>query len=1046
MPIISENPKELYEGLYNELKNNYGPVSVYLRDKDMLDQKEKAVGKAMEDFIKLYEMTEESFSVKKDMKKPKYGVVYSDADYNTVMKDLKKDEELGAKLEAAVENIRAKLLIVAEERMKPGYDYEKQKESTDEKEKFTALNFSVSDRMGAWKNEAIDKEIERRKRVDLEFAHRPEVFLREKDPKTKKVRTVKAERYVSYKEKFSTKYRFFNRETSYIQYDRSKDPDANTVGILALRDILENHRERQEACDRRREYVKFINKQHQAYAVWKEQMPKEKEKYDKLVATLSDETRQRYEAVMKDYNSMTSMLSGMDVWLEQEKITYLARKQALDNAKKSSDAAYSEYENKKNPYEEYLKEMEKERAKAEEELKVLRSNPLLDETYVANQKTILENYSKAQQEIVFDLRTLEKEIQEDIDKQDKARNMLMSVSDKVKEYKEQVAKLKESYSKENCEAVKKYYEMLFEGEVQLTAELKAQQRELQDLIDERISFGKLMEKERVMLVQSEVELLQAKAQLKQDESRLERAKEFAREIKSAEYKALQKYMKEIRESIINNNLSEDEAREEFAKGCAMYAAYNNWNIGTDLVYLDSAEVKALQTRIKEIKKEVERLTTEYAEKEDKYKKLAERVEQSNECIKGEIAVAEAAIDQFTKKLDDLQSPDRDKRVDALNKNIEDETLAEVNKEGKTLKETEEAIEKGFQDLGEEIKKKMALRDKKQEELFKVEELRTQADNNLQSADNLKVHLKEQEDKYKELVEKQEQKKKQLEEAKEIAEKAWMEKEMDHDKLEQEHQKYIDEYEFIQKKLEDGEGTSFRRMQDLSALVQNQQEKLAKDAEAQNKYDKKRQDYLCEKLRKQLVGLKLRLLEVAEPSGRFKYSNSKEFTEFKHTSMKYLDTTLNGDNPFCILDKLEEISGGYCATDDDRVTVMKEVCSALEDLANDSENYLKAKGGPHRMTESGRARYALAGDFVTLCKDANRNLKGMILEAECCKIAPDLSKATAKSGLDVTFDRTDGYKYSYEAINKESDIFSPDAFREKKEPVAPVVSEETLKTV
>ena len=144
MPIISENPKELYEALYHELKNKYGPVSVYLRDKDMLDQHEKAVGKAMEDFIKLYEMTEESFSVKKDMPKSKYGVVYSDADYSTVMSDLKKDEELGAKLEEAVENIRTKLLIVAERRMKPGYDYEKEKDNSNEKERFTALNYSVS--------------------------------------------------------------------------------------------------------------------------------------------------------------------------------------------------------------------------------------------------------------------------------------------------------------------------------------------------------------------------------------------------------------------------------------------------------------------------------------------------------------------------------------------------------------------------------------------------------------------------------------------------------------------------------------------------------------------------------------------------------------------------------------------------------------------------------------------------------------------------------------------------------------------------------------
>ena len=1038
MPIISENPKELYEGLYNELKNKYGPVSVYLRDKDMLDQKEKAVGKAMEDFIKLYEMTEESFSVKKDMKKPKYGVVYSDADYNTVMQDLKKDEELGAKLEVAVENIRAKLLIVAEGRMKPGYNYENEKDNPNEKEKFTALNYSVSDRMGAWKNDAIDKEIERRKRVDLEFAHRPEVFLRVKDPKTNKVKTVKAERYVPYKKKFSTEYRFFNRETSYIEYDRAQDPDANTVGILALRDILENHKERKEDSDRRREYVKFINKQHQAYAVWKEQMPKEKEKYDKLVATLSDETRQRYEAVMKDYNSMTSMLSGIDAWLEQEKVEYLARKKALDNAKKSSDAAYSEYENKKNPYEEYLKEMETERLKAEEELKVLRSNPLLDETYVSNQRTIFENYSKAQQEIVFDLRTLEKEIQDDIAKQAEARNKLMNMTDKVKQYKEQVVKLKKSHSYDNYEAVKEYYEKLFEGEVQLTKELETQQKSLKELIDKRISYDNLMEEERVKMVQAQADLLKAKAQLRQDETRLERAKEFTHELKSADYKALQKYMQELKATLKTYNLSEDEFFEEFGRGCALYAAHQNWDIGTDLAYLDPTEAKALQAGIKDNKIQVEKLTKDNIEKENKYKKIVEDIEKNNASVKEEIEAAEAAIDQFTKKLDELQGPDRDKNVDALKKNLEDETLAKVNKEDKVLAETEDSIEKGFKDLSDEIKKKMALRDKKQEELYKIEELRTQADNNLQSADNLKVHLKEQEDKYKELVEKQEQKKKQLEEAKSKAEKAWMDKEMDQDKLQQENQKFVEEYEFIQKKLEDGEGTSYRRMQDLSALVQKQQEKLTKDAEAQKKYIQKNQNYLCEKLRKQLVGFKLRLLAVAEPSGRFKSSNSKEFTEFKHTSLQYLDTTLNGDNPLCILDKLEEISGGYCDNDEDRVMIMKEICIALDILAMDSDNYLKAKGDPRRVTELGRARYALAGDFVTLCKDASKKLKGMILEAECCKIAPDLSKATAKSGLDVTFDRTDGYKYSHEAINKESDIFSPDAFREKKEPDAPVV--------
>jgi hypothetical protein len=56
-----------------------------------------------------------------------------------------------------------------------------------------------------------------------------------------------------------------------------------------------------EECDRRREYVKFINKQHQAYAVWKEQIKDEERKYFELVNVLSKETLERYNAAMAKY-------------------------------------------------------------------------------------------------------------------------------------------------------------------------------------------------------------------------------------------------------------------------------------------------------------------------------------------------------------------------------------------------------------------------------------------------------------------------------------------------------------------------------------------------------------------------------------------------------------------------------------------------------------------------------------------------------------------------------------------------------------------------
>ena len=80
--------------------------------------------------------------------------------------------------------------------------------------------------------------------------------------------------------------------------------------------------------------------------------------------------------------------------------------------------------------------------------------------------------------------------------------------------------------------------------------------------------------------------------------------------------------------------------------------------------MDPVEAKALQARIKDNKKQIEKLAKEYVEKENKYKKIVEDIEKNNASVKEEIVAAEAAIDQFTKKLDDLQRPDRDKNVDA----------------------------------------------------------------------------------------------------------------------------------------------------------------------------------------------------------------------------------------------------------------------------------------------------------------------------------------------------------------------------------------------
>ena len=72
--------------------------------------------------------------------------------------------------------------------------------------------------------------------------------------------------------------------------------------------------------------------------------------------------------------------------------------------------------------------------------------------------------------------------------------------------------------------------------------------------------------------------------------------------------------------------------------------------------------------------------------------------------------------------------------------------------------------------------------------------------------------------------------------------------------------------------------------------------------------------------------------------------------------------------------------------------------------------------------------------------------GMLREEEYCKIAPDLSMAVEKSGLETTFEKTDGYKYTKESIKRETDVFDPDVLshlkkeKKKEEPNDKEVSE------
>ena len=218
MPVF-DNSKAIYVNLYKELTNKHTPINVYLTGGGSLNKGEKAVGIAIRQFVRRFEMSYETLTTK-DGKSP-FGdgtINRNDVDYETAKKNMADEERLFGELERDIQEIRAALLTSARHK----------------------------------------------------------------------------------------------------QRDDINHSENNAAAAQLLSDALRYHKEMKEDADQRREYVKLINDQHQAYAIWKEQIVKEVTHYKEVLKYCSPETRKRFNDEMEKYNSMDAMLAGARKWFENE--------------------------------------------------------------------------------------------------------------------------------------------------------------------------------------------------------------------------------------------------------------------------------------------------------------------------------------------------------------------------------------------------------------------------------------------------------------------------------------------------------------------------------------------------------------------------------------------------------------------------------------------------------------------------------------------------------------------------------------------------------
>lgn len=1025
--IRTENPKRLYDVLYKELKSKHSAVAIYAKDAYFLPPEEKAIATAIKDFVKLYEKFE---------KEHKWSIATgSTEEYATVKFDLAEDESLGKQLEEKVQAIRTALSKSVEDSLPPPIDIDEMKRSGIYEERFSALNASVSDRMGEWVNEKIARMEESARRNNLEFAHRPELYMQMKNAKTGKVETVKAERYVSYAKRVSKEYRFFERSETEIVYDRRKDPDAYTVAPLALRDILENHKDRKVEAERRREYVKFIQDQHQAHALWKENMPKYQKRYQAILDQISPEVRERFDTFMDNYNGMKSRQCGVDAWLQSEASTVEMRKQEIENIKKQWDVAFNVYEAAQKPLEDFEKQAEEELEAANGVIEQIKQSPLLKEGYKEQVQEKLKDRLEKEGILSKELELLDTELQKDIDDREVMRKSLMGVMAQIDDYVKCLNNLKTDKSAANIKAVNDYHKILFTGQIKLVEALKGQSEKIQQYTLEIPQLTKHSEDSLEKLSAADKTSTEKRVIKENLEKRRDMVVAF---LKDPNMDKVKSEIKAFKKQLAKDKVNDEETVKLYLENeYTKLAEQNHWPIGKDLKYVDTMFAEELKKEVDEATRQAKEAGIAYTTLKDTYTTDISNANNKSYELGAEIDSLVESVNLLKEKITNIQ----EQSIDALLEEMDQIVTEKVDKEGAHAENSRAAIERGFKDIHASINQKTEAREALVKLVNAAKEERVRVEEELKVVIDEEIRYQNEVEKVQKLITEKEKKKEELKKIVDDAYNAWKNKKEIESKAVEEGEKYIKDYEFIQEKLVQGEEASLRLLRDMNTAVLNQQEKLSADAEAQKTYLELKEKELCAKYEKQLRAMKNRFLGLAEPSGKFKMSNSKEFTALSHKFKEFFEPNFpnpkGGDpisNPHYVLFRLEDMN--YFFGNDkveernNRIDILRDVADAMNELNKELEKYLDAKGDPVRSTELGRARYTWANDMKTMADDIEFEFRGLINEESYCDIAPDLSKVKGKSGLkDVEFVTTAGYKYTKEAIEQETDVLELDNIRQ-----------------
>lgn len=142
--------------------------------------------------------------------------------------------------------------------------------------------------------------------------------------------------------------------------------------------------------------------------------------------------------------------------------------------------------------------------------------------------------------------------------------------------------------------------------------------------------------------------------------------------------------------------------------------------------------------------------------------------------------------------------------------------------------------------------------------------------------------------------------------------------------------------------------------------------------------------------------------LEQPKGMFHRRNSDEFTAMMESVQKYFypEGKEGAHNENCLQNKLQSLIEGHCSEEKRRETE-EAVCSALKELSDKADSYMRAKKNPKRDSTQGRQRFAFAEQLKEYAECFAEKMTNFGKERSLNREAVDFSRIRLPERLNKT---------------------------------------------